>query len=228
MKTDARKLATQWWSKFSGLPASHTAVVALSQGSQLRHLSVDEVLVKEGDEDATVFLIASGVLGTMRYTANGHDIWYADLMPGDLTGEMAALIGVRRTSSVVAKAACTVLAVDKTLFLGIANTHAHFAMAVARMLSVRLQATSKHLADVVSLPVSTRLHGELAALGTPTTGDGEVFEIRPPPKITELSQRTRTTRETTSRALGDLEQRGFLKRSRTAWTIIVPAVTTSG
>jgi CRP-like cAMP-binding protein len=73
--------------------------------------------------------------------------------------------------------------------------------------------------------VSTRLHGELAALGTPTREDSEVFEIRPPPKIRELSERARTTRETASRALADLEQRGFLKRGRTIWTIIVPADT---
>jgi CRP/FNR family cyclic AMP-dependent transcriptional regulator len=219
---DRQRQAKRWWSEFAQLPASHAAVSALAAASQARSLSSGEVLVSEGDEDETVFLLASGGLRTVRHTGNGHEVWYADVKPGDLTGDMAALTGGARTSTVVARIASHVFAIKRDAFLGVANRHADFAVAIARMLAFRLQTTSKHLAELVALPVSTRLHGELAGLGAPSPDDREVFRIEPPPKVMALSQRIHATREATSRALGDLEQRGVLKRGKNVWTVIVP------
>jgi CRP-like cAMP-binding protein len=222
MKDEKAKQTRRLWSEFAGLPASHGAIDALVAASQPRQLSRGEVLVNEGDDDREIFLVVSGVLRTVRHTRNGHEVWYADVKAGDLTGDMAALTGGRRTSSVVAKGACVVAAVKQDAFLQIANRHADFAVAIARMLAFRLQTTSKHLAELVSLPVPTRLHGELAAMGMPTRSDSEVFEIRTPPKVLPLSERIHATREATSRALTDLEKQGLLKRSKALWTVIVP------
>jgi len=222
VKDDKLKQARRWWSEFAGLPFGHAAVEALVAVSQSRSLATAEVLVNEADEDGTVFLVVSGALRTVRHTRNGHEVWYADVNPGELTGDMAALTGGRRTSSVVAKSAASVLAVKRDAFLAVANRHADFAVAIARMLAFRLQTTSKHLAELVALPLSTRLHGELAAMGAPDPGDKEVFKIQSPPKVMALSQRIRATREATSRALGDLELRGLLRRGKATWTIVVP------
>lgn len=223
MRDDKLKHAKRWWSEFTRLPPDHDAVEALAASSQARSLAPGEVLVSEGDDDGTVFLLASGALRTVRHTGNGHEIWYADVHPGDLTGDMAALTGGARTSTVIAKNASNVLALKRDAFLGVANRHADFAVAIARMLAFRLQTTSKHLAQLVALPVSTRLHGELVGMGTPIQHDKEAFRIEPSPKVLALSQRIHATREATSRALADLEQRGMLTRGKTAWTVIVPA-----
>jgi CRP/FNR family cyclic AMP-dependent transcriptional regulator len=222
VKDDRLRQALRWWSDFASLPPGHPAIAALAAASQMRTLDADEVLVNEGDDDGTVFLVVSGLLRTVRHTRNGHEVWYADVEPGDLTGDMAALTGARRTSSVVATNAVSVFAIDQDAFLAVAGTHADFALALAKMLAHRLQRTSKHLAELVALPVSTRLHGELAAMGTPVRGDDEVFEITSPPKVMALSQRIHATREATSRALADLQKRGLLKRTRTLWRVIVP------
>ncbi len=222
VKDDKFRHAKRWWSEFAHLPLDHAAIEALAASSQPMGLAPGEVLVSEGDDDETVFLVASGTLRTVRHTGNGHEIWYADVRPGDLTGDMAALTGGARTSTVVAKSASNVFAIKRDAFLGIAHRHADFAVAIARMLAFRLQTTSNHLAQLVSLPVSTRLHGELAGLATPIPHDEEAFNIEPPPKVLALSQRIHATREATSRALSDLEQRGMLIRGKTAWTVIVP------
>jgi CRP/FNR family cyclic AMP-dependent transcriptional regulator len=223
VKDEEFKQAQRLWSRFAGLALGHPAVQALVTASQQRRLAPVDVLVNETEEDGTVFLVVSGILRTVRYTANGHEVWLADVKPGDLAGDMAALTGGRRTSTVIAKSACTVLAISQDAFLGIGNRHADFAIAIARMLALRLQTTSTHLAELVSLPVSTRLHGELASMGTSTHLDRESFEITAPPKVLALSQRIHATREATSRALSELEARGLLTRSKLSWTVIVPA-----
>ena len=223
MTDEERKQAHRWWSHFSGLPRDHAAVQALVKSSQPRGLAPADVLVNETEEDGTVFLVISGLLRAVRYTANGHEVWHADVKPGDVAGDMAALTGGRRTSSVVASDACVVLAISPEAFLSVAALHADFALALARMLASRLQVTSTRLAELASLSVSTRLHSELAAMGAPTLRDEEAFEIETPPRVLALSQRIYATREATSRALADLEQRGLLIRSRSAWTVIVAA-----
>lgn len=217
---DEAGAARRWWSTFIGLPPNHPAVAALARASNPMKLSPGEALVGEGDEDRTVFLVVSGALRAVRHTRNGHEVWLADIAAGEITGDMAALMGVRRTSSVLAKAPTTLFAVPPDAFLAIAQAHADFAVALARMLATRLHATSTHLAGLVALPVSTRLHGELAALGEQTS-DPEVFALAAP-TVTGLSHRIHATREATSRALKDLERRGFLKRSRSSWRIVVP------
>lgn len=213
--------AARWWSVFARLPTAHPAIRALAEASQPSAIEAGETLVNEGDDDGAVFLVVSGVLRTVRHTRNGHEVWLADVEPGDITGDMAALTDKPRTSTVVAKAAVSTFIVPRDTFLAIANAHAEFALAVARMLAARLLMTSNHLAAHVTLPVTTRIHGELAMIGTPTA-DREIFEIRPAPTVTALSARVHATREATSRALGDLEQRGLLKRARGNWKIVVP------
>lgn len=222
MKSDTLREARRWWSEFPGLTHDHVAVETLVAAGSARQLAPAEALVSEADKDATVFLVVSGSLRIVRHTRNGHEVWYADVKPGDLVGDMAALIGGRRPSSVIANGACSVLAIKQAAFLAVAHEHANFAVAMARMLASRLEATSKHLAAVVSLPVSTRLHGELAELGAQRLEDTEVFEIQPAPKVTALSHRIHATREATSRAFGELQQRGLLRRGKSSWTVIVP------
>ena len=223
MKEDKARLVNRLWGGFAGLAPDHPAVLALAEASQLRRLARGETVVLESDTDGTVYLVASGLLRAVRHTSNGHEVWYADIKPGELTGDMAALTGGRRTSTVVAKSLATVFAVQQEAFLAVASRFPEFTLALARMLALRLQATSTHLAELAALPVSSRVHGELAAMGAPVPGDSELFEIVSPPSVMALSQRIHATREATSRALGVLAERGYLVRSRNRWQVIVPS-----
>lgn len=221
------RLVQKLWSLFAGLSSKHPAILMLAVASQSRRINRGETVVKEGDPGEAVYLVASGLLRAVRYTQNGHEVWYADIGPGELTGDMAALTGSRRTSSVVAKSASTVFIIERDAFLAVAKQHPDFTLAIARMLADRLQATSTRLAELAALPVTSRVHGELAAMGKPMSEDVEVFDIVPPPTVMALSQRVHATREATSRAVTVLEERGFLIRTRTRWQVIVPTDTST-
>lgn len=222
LKDERRRLAQHLWAQFAGLDPAHPAVAQLAAASMSRRAGRGEVIVAEGDADDAVYLVAEGALRTVRFTQNGHEVWYADVGPGELTGDMAALTGSRRTSTVVAKSIAMLFALERDEFLAVAGRFPEFTLAIARMLARRLQATSTQLAELAALPVSSRVHGELATIGAPARGDCEVFEIAPPPTVLALSQRIHATREATSRALTVLEDRGFLVRTRRRWQVIVP------
>jgi CRP-like cAMP-binding protein len=216
------RLANQWWARFVGLSPDHAAIQALSRASQTRQLEAGATLLEEGDEDDAVFIVASGALKTIRLTDNGHEIWYSDVSPGDVIGEIAALVGAVRTSSVVAKQATMVFAVEREAFLRIATAHPEIALAVARLLARRLKATSQQMADLVALSLNNRLHSELARIGAPSATDREVFLIETPPTVSALAQRIHATREATSRAFKELEDQGLVRRLSHSWMVVVP------
>jgi CRP-like cAMP-binding protein len=114
------------------------------------------------------------------------------------------------------------MGVHRDAFLSTAAQHAELAVALARLLARRLGATSTQVADLVALSVPHRLLGELMRLGAQTSDDSELFFIPTPPTVSALGQRIHATREATSRALGELETRGLVRRVDDGWMVLIP------
>ena len=207
------------WAAFVGLSHTAPATLELAQASRARQLDQGAFLLKEADPDKEVFLLLSGTLRTLRSTEQGQDVWFTDLQPGELIGEIAALINQPRSSDVQARTASVVLAISQSRFLEIARRHGEVGLAVARLLARRLARTSDKLSDLVALSVPHRLHQELIRLSTPNAAGQQVIASGRPPSVTDLGRRIHASREATSRALRDLETRGLIARSGDAWIL---------
>lgn len=210
------------WAEFVQLDTGHRAVTALAGASQLRRMKRGVALLIEGQLDRSVYLLVSGSLRTLRYHVDGQEVWLTDASPGELVGEIAALTGGARTSSVFIRSAACVLAVEQVAFLSIAAEHGAVGLALARLLARRLAHTSRQMADLAALPVASRLHRELVLLGHPSAVEGELVRIVPPPGVSALAQRIHTSRESASRALRDLESRGHVLRRDGEWIVPTP------
>jgi len=208
------------WAHFSGLSSRHPAVPLLTRSSRLKQLKRGAVLVEESDDDTDVFLVASGHVRTIRLLDNGQEVWLADAGPGELIGELAALTQQMRTSTVVAATDLQIFAIERNVFLSVAGQHGDFALAVARLLARRLIQTSSHMADLFGKSVSYRVHRELVRLGVPSRAPGELVRLPAPPTITNLRQRVHASREATSRAMGELEERGLVVRKNGLWIVM--------
>jgi CRP-like cAMP-binding protein len=183
-------------------------------------------LLIEGQLDRTVYLLVSGSLRTLLYHADGQEVWLTDASPGELAGEIAALTGGARTSSVFTRSQVCVVAVEQAAFLSIAAEHGVVGLAVARLLARRLAHTSRQMADLAALPVASRLHRELLRLGHPSKTNGELVRLEEPPSVSALAQRIHASRETTSRALRELERHGRVRREAAAWIVPMPLEST--
>lgn len=210
------------WARAVNLSDNHPAIARLVKASHSRSLNRGDVLIVQEDPADAVFVVASGRLRAVRYTRNGHEIWLADFLQGALVGEMSALTGVLRSSMVIASENTKIQHVSKSLFLEVMLADGEFATAVARLLAERIGDTSSHLADVVGMSVTTRLHVELCKLATMQTDDDEVFEWIDRRPVTELAVRIHASREATSRAFSALERSGLIKRLDGVTQIIVP------
>ncbi len=210
------------WADFAALSDAHPAIAALTLASQPRKLERNAFLLKEANEDTSVYLVVSGSLRTVRNAEDGQEVWFTDVRPGELIGEIAALTGQPRTSSVMAESRTIVLALERSAFLQIAQLHGEVGLALAALLAGRLVRTSTQVADLVALSVHSRLYRELVRLVPPEGFKGLRARIDAPPSVTDLGQRIHASREATSRALRDLEQRGMVIRSDDAWLLVIP------
>jgi CRP/FNR family cyclic AMP-dependent transcriptional regulator len=210
------------WAGFTGLDRNHAAVSALAGRSQLRRLPRGTALLIEGQSDKSVYLLIAGSLRTLRYLADGQEVWLTDTGPGELIGEMAALTDGVRTSSVFTRSEASVAVIEQQAFLAVAEQHGAFGLAVARLLARRLANTSRQMADLAALPVASRLHRELLRIGHPSPVNGELVRVLSPPNVSTLARRIHASRETTSRALKDLETRGYVMRTEAGWVLPMP------
>jgi CRP/FNR family cyclic AMP-dependent transcriptional regulator len=212
--------AAEAWAGFALLPASHPAVVALTSASRPGLLQRGDVLVEEWDDDTAIFIIGSGQLRTVRLLDDGQEVWLADVGKGQLIGELAALTGQKRTSTVIAASNVEIFAIDRDVFLSIAERHGPVALALARLLASRLVQTSGHVADLFGRNVVYRVHRELVRLGLPSREPGELVRLSDPPTITDLKQLVHAGREATSRAMKQLEDDGIVIRRQGMWIVM--------
>jgi CRP-like cAMP-binding protein len=86
---------------------------ALAAAMTLRELSAGEVLVREGDTDDHLYVIASGVLGIIKAAGTENEMTINTVKPGDVVGELSFLDGATRYASLVAMSSCRVLGLSR-------------------------------------------------------------------------------------------------------------------
>jgi CRP/FNR family cyclic AMP-dependent transcriptional regulator len=86
---------------------------SLAAAMTLRELAAGEVLVREGDTDDHLYVIASGVLGIIKAAGTENEMTINTVKPGDVVGELSFLDGATRYASLVAMSNSRVLGLSR-------------------------------------------------------------------------------------------------------------------
>jgi len=86
---------------------------ALAGAMTLRDLAQGEVLVREGDIDDHLYVVASGVLGVIKAAGTDNELTINTIRPGDVVGELSFLDGATRYASLVAMSGTRVLGLSR-------------------------------------------------------------------------------------------------------------------
>jgi CRP-like cAMP-binding protein len=86
---------------------------ALAAVMTLRELAPGEVLVREGDTDDHLYVIATGVLGIIKAAGTENEMTINTVKPGDVVGELSFLDGATRYASLVAMSSSRVLGLSR-------------------------------------------------------------------------------------------------------------------
>ncbi len=192
------------------------AVLAAAQRQQLleqhRRLSVaaDQTLVLEQDEAQGLLLFLSGLAKVRSHSPDGDEAVLALLGPGDVCGEMAGLQDGRRSADVVSLVPCEVLLLRGGPFRSLVMAEPSLALGVARLQAQRLQELNRRY-TLRAADATTRLLAALVELAHHASLGGDALAPIPPLPQRELAILSGLARETTSRTLSRLRQRGIVQ-----------------
>ena len=121
-------------------PLSKEQLAALARLVVQRQFARDQVLIREGDTDAALYIVVSGQVSvTKRGAAGGADLHLQTLGPGSFVGEMALLDGSPRSATVTALVTTECLVLTRWVFNTTLRSDPLIAVAMLPVLSRRVR-----------------------------------------------------------------------------------------
>jgi CRP/FNR family cyclic AMP-dependent transcriptional regulator len=188
---------------------------AIEAAAARRQYPRGSVILHSGDDAASVLILLDGRVKIACPSAEGKEVVLAFRGPGDLVGELGAIDGRPRSSSVAALEAVTALALPANALRQLAETRVGVAVALLRIVCARLRSSDTDRADLGTHDVLGRVARRLVELCERYGSEGAAgVEITLPLTQEELAGWTGASREAVSKSLTTLRGLGWVETSR--------------
>jgi CRP/FNR family cyclic AMP-dependent transcriptional regulator len=196
------------------------ALAALTTRGEVRRYRKGTLLIQEGDQGETLFIILSGRLRAFSAGDNDREITYGVYGPGEYLGEMS-LDGGPRSASVITLEPSTCAVVSRRTLERFIAERPDFAFELLAKVIRRARAATLSTRQLALNDVYGRLRlllGELAP-GAPA-GPGTA----PAERLTHqaMAHRLGCSCEMVSRLMKDLERGGYLVQQRGQYCLLKP------
>ncbi len=182
----------------------------LEPHARLVTLRPSQIVIGHQDRTTDVFVVLEGTLRVELYSLNGREISLADLGPGELFGEFAAIDDQPRSATVTATGACSLACVSGETFRRIALSTPETAEWLARRLVGRIRLQTERIFELNALAVRSRLHCELLRLTLDAGVTDNQALVTSAPTHAQLAARIGTHREAVTRELQYLQKQGIV------------------
>lgn len=185
-----------------------------------RRFSPNEQIIDQEDESRDVYFITRGRVRIVSFTVSGKEVALEDLVEGDYFGELAAIDGRPRSTSVLAVEDSDVAKIAAERFLRVLEKHPQVALNVMKNLANIIRSSTARIIDLSTLGANNRVHGELLRQArTAEERQDNTAILKPIPVHSDMASRASTTRETVARVLSDLTKKGIVKREKDSLVI---------
>lgn len=118
---------------------SNKAIEQLTKSAEWIHLSRSRLLIEEGDEADSLYVVVSGRLQAYKLKENGEEKILGEIGIGDTVGEMALLEDDKRTAHIKALRDCELARFNREELMVVVSQHPEFLIAIAKNLMTRLR-----------------------------------------------------------------------------------------
>lgn len=174
-----------------------------------------QVVLSEGERGNDVYLIVAGHVQVSRFSRHGREVILAQMGPGEIFGEMAAMASRARTATVTTLEEvrlATMSGIDFNLML---SEEPRIELWLARLLVRRVEELNERVFELSTKQVAARVQSELLRLasGTPEAAAGrDMVTIVQLPTHADLAARIGSHREAVSRELSTLAKQGLVRQ----------------
>jgi CRP/FNR family cyclic AMP-dependent transcriptional regulator len=188
-----------------------TEVETLARAAERREFARDEVIFAANEPADGLYVLASGRVKVCVSSSGGKELILATLGAEQFFGEMALLDNEPRSASVIAQLPTVAYRIRRDDFERLIVQHPTIARKLLRELSLRLRRSNAQMESLATLDVVGRLARyfiDLARQHGQILGNGWVAVRRPTHQ--DIANTIGTSRETVTRLINDLEQRGLV------------------
>jgi CRP-like cAMP-binding protein len=192
----------------------------LVQVSRVEKLRAREELCHKGDPGTQIYLIAKGRLKAVTTSAEGDDVVFSIMAPGEVCGELALLSGGMRTATITAIEESELIVLDRREFLPFLKRNPEAAIKLLEVLAERQLRLSELLEDTTFLNLPARLAKKLVSLGRAygvETAEGIRIDLKL--SQSEIGDLVATTRESVNKQIKSWTGEGMVSMKRGIVTI---------
>ncbi len=180
----------------------------IAAGAAVRSYSKRAILVSEGDETDSLYVVLAGRLRVFVSDANGREVQLNEIGPGEYFGEVS-LDGGPRSASVMALEDCRCAVVKRAELTSFVERHPEFALHLVRKLAHRVRELTENVRSLALMDVYGRVARLLLELAEEQDGRlviGEVLTHK------DIAARVGASREMISRIFSDLSEGGYVRK----------------
>ena len=190
---------------FSGL--SQAELDLLEHHMVTRSFQKNTIIINEGDEANSFFIIVTGAVKIFLSNEEGKEIIINAQGPGDHFGELALLDGAPRSASVITTEKSTIGVISKEDFRNILAKNTDLALNLIRELTKRVRFLSDNVRTLALMDVYGRVAKVL--LGMAVEEDGKMV-INNRPTQQDIANHIGASREMVARILKDLSTGNYI------------------
>ena len=178
-------------------------------------LKPKDVLCRKGDVGNQLYGVVSGSLKATTTSADGKEVLFGLMGPGEVIGEIALLDGQERSATVIATEPTELLVLHRRELIPFLERNPRAAISLACVVAARVRRLSDRAEDRQTMPLPGRIakrlmdlaetHGKRPIVGGPV-------EVRMPQQ--DLADLVGATRESVNKQLRAWEQAGIVELGR--------------
>lgn len=185
----------------------------LSKHAIERSFETEEFIFWEGDSPERFYIVAEGRIKVVKHSSLGKEVIIAFFGPGEMFGEVAVFEDKPYPASAQAVGETKVFAIKRGEFLSFIADHPEVTLRIINVLGGRLREAQNRLRDLAGERVEQRIARTLLMLSSKL---GE----RLPFTRQEIADTAGTTTETAIRVMSRLKERGIIRSTRGAITVL--------
>jgi CRP/FNR family transcriptional regulator, cyclic AMP receptor protein len=186
---------------------SEEQIGLLTNRASVRTYAKGAIIVSEGDEGNSLFVIQSGSVKAFLSDENGKEVVLSTQGPGEYFGDLALFGDEPRSASVMALQPCKVMIITKLQLREAIKEDPEIGFSLLHGLANRVRVLTENVRTLALLDVFGRLVKTLYMLAVEKDG---ILVIEQRLTQQDLANRIGASREMVSRIMHDLTQGGYL------------------
>jgi CRP/FNR family cyclic AMP-dependent transcriptional regulator len=188
-------------------------LLAISKVAVRQSFRKDNMVLIEEEVGSTMFIILDGRVKISRISDEGREVILSIMSEGDFFGEMSILDGQARSANVVTLDDSTIMIIHREDFLQMMHDYPQIAINLLKELAHRLRRSDSQIKSLSLQNATGKVASTLLRIAD-DSGKIHLGQVEIPklPPQQDLANMAGTSRETISRVLKSLSEKGYLRK----------------